>query len=87
MPLGILEKRLVGSVGRRVLAREADARAAFDYKFAGIRSHLAEDYLEERRLTRAVWPDYADAIARVDAERHVRQDVLVSIVYANSLEI
>ena len=86
-PKGILEKCLVGSVWRGVLASKADARASFDYEFAGIRSHLAKDYLEERRLARAIWPDYADAIARVDAERHVRQDVLVSIVDANSLEI
>ena len=86
-PEGILEKCLVGSVWRGILARKANARASFNYEFAGIRSHLAENYLEERRLARAVWPDYADAIARVDAERHVRQDVLMSIVDANSLEI
>ena len=39
------------------------------------------------RLNGTVRPDDADAIARVYAEHHVRQDVLMSVVDANSLEI
>ena len=61
--------------------------APFDYELARIRRHFAEDDLEERRFPRAVWPDDTDAIAGVHAERDVRQDVLMSVVYANSLEI
>ena len=47
-PQGILKQRLVGSVGRGVLTRKANARTSFDYELARIRRHLAEDDLEER---------------------------------------
>ena len=84
---GVLEQRLVRGVRLRVLAREADARAPLDYELAGVRRHLAEDDLEERGLSRAVRTHHAHAVALVDAERDVRQDVLVSVVYRYSLEV
>ena len=84
---GIVEQRLLGRVGRRVLPREADARARLDDEFARVRRHLAEDDLEERRLARTVRADDADAIALVDAERDVRQDVLMSVMDGDSPEV
>ena len=83
----VFEQRLVWRVWRGILPREADARAPLDYELAGVRRHLAEDDLEERGLSRAVRTHHAHAVALVDAERDVRQDVLVSVVYRYSLEV
>ena len=86
-PQRIVEQRLVGRVGRGVLAREADARAPLDDEFALVRADFAEHDPEERRLARAVRPHDAHAVALVDAEGDVGKDVLVSVMYADALEI
>ena len=84
---GVVEKRLVGRLGLGVLAREADARIPLDDAFARVRRFLAEDDLEERRLPRPVRADDAHAVATVDAEGDVGEDVLMAVVNGNPLEV
>ena len=84
---GILEQRFALVVGLRVLARPADARRALDYEFALVGRHFSQNDLEERGLSAAVRPHDANPVALVHSEGHIRQDVLMSVVYAYVSEI
>src|SRR5207249_4127505 len=68
-----LERRHAGDV----LAAELDAaRRGLD---------LTEDAVEERRLSRAVWPDDADDLARSDLEAHAIDGLDRAVLLAHML--
>ena len=56
---------------RHVLHQPGDAQAGLRPDDAAVRRLIAADDLQQRRLARAVAADQADALARLDLQRHV----------------
>ena len=62
-------------------------RRILDHELALVRRHLAQNDLEERRLAAPVRTHDTHAIALVDAERDVGEDVLMSVMNRYSLKV
>ena len=70
-----------------MLPRGPDPRLLLDDEFAVVGGHFAEDDLEKRGFPGTVRTDDADALALVDAESDIREDVLKSVVDGYVLEV
>ncbi len=79
----VVQKRLAGRVGGRILPRPADARILFDDEFARVGRKFPQNDLEKRRLAAPVRADNPHAVAFVHAKGDPGQNVLMSIVDGN----